>query len=172
MIINTYEDVVLRAFEEKDIPNKCRWINDPENNEFLHYDIPLEIEKTTQWFRNKNKDTRVDCVIEYEGTPVGVIGLLAIDKVNLKAEYYITIGEKSFKHKGIAYKATMAILDHAFRKLKLHKIYLNVDAENDIAKRLYEKAGFICEGHFAEDMFNQRKQRFIDRERYAIMSKN
>ena len=172
MIVNTYEDVVLRTFEERDIPDKCRWINDPENNKYLHYDIPLEIEKTTQWFNNKNNNTRIDCVIEYNGIPVGVIGLLSIDKLNSKAEYYITVGEKTFKHKGIAYKATMAIIDFAFCKLKLHKVYLNVDAENIIAKKLYEKAGFVCEGHFSDDIFNQREQRFIDRERFAIISKN
>ena len=46
--------VSIRKFDKKDIPNKVNWINDPRNNAFLHYDLPLEIEKTEVWFeRNK-----------------------------------------------------------------------------------------------------------------------
>ena len=38
--------VRIRKFERKDIPKKVEWINNPQNNKFLHYDIPLEVEKT------------------------------------------------------------------------------------------------------------------------------
>lgn len=169
MIVSKYEDVTLRLFEESDILKKVEWINNPENNQYLHYDLPLRIDKTTEWFRNKNNNSRVDCVIEYDGQPVGLIGLLSIDKVNFKAEYYITIGETSCKHKGIATKATRAILEYAFSVLKLHKVYLTVDAENVAAKKLYEKVGFQQEGLLIDDLYNQYENRFIDRERLAVL---
>ena len=38
-------NVTIRKFEEKDIANKIKWINDERNNRFLHYDLPLEYEK-------------------------------------------------------------------------------------------------------------------------------
>ena len=88
--------VTLREFREEDIERKVRWINDPETHRYLHYDLPLEVEKTRSWFRNKNEETRRDLVIEYEGCPVGVIGLLDINSRDRKAEYYITMGEKTF----------------------------------------------------------------------------
>ena len=93
---------------------------------------------------------------------------MSIDKNNSKAEYYITIGETSYKHKGIAQKASRIILEYAFENLKLHKVYLTVDAQNVIAKRLYEKLGFRQEGLFVDDLYNNRQQSFIDRERLAI----
>lgn len=170
MIISRYKDVILREFEETDIPKKVEWINNPANNQYLHYDLPLEIDKTVSWFRNKDNSRRVDCVIEYNGIPVGLIGLLQIDRINKKAEYYITIGETDFKHKGIATKATKAILEYAFVDLKLHKVYLTVDAKNENAIRLYEKAGFKQEGYFVGDLFRTRDNGYIDRERYAIIS--
>ncbi len=170
MIITQYMDVVLRDFEETDVPKKVEWINNPANNQFLHYDLPLRIDRTIEWFRNKDNSKRIDCIIEYNGIPVGLIGLLQIDKVNSKAEYYITIGENSFKRKGIATKATKAIIEYAFLELKLHKVYLTVDARNEHAIHLYEKVGFKREGYFVDDLFCARNFTFIDRERYAVVN--
>ena len=139
------DEIVIRKFTENDIENKVRWINNPENNSFLHYDIPLTISKTKEWFLNKNNLNRLDCTIEYNQIPVGVIGLLNIDNKNSKAEFYITIGETCFKRKGIAQKATEAMLQYAFDILRLNKVYLNVDEENVAACKLYEKCGFILQ---------------------------
>ena len=33
--------VTIRRFEKRDIPDKVTWVNDTENNRFLHYDLPL-----------------------------------------------------------------------------------------------------------------------------------
>lgn len=168
--IKKTKDVSLRFFLEDDIPNKIEWINNPNNNYYLHYDIPLEYSKTLNWFNNKNNDTRVDCVIEFNNIPVGLIGLLNIDNYNKKAEYYICLGEENYKGKGIAKTATKLILDYAFDELNLNKVYLNVDAENLVACALYDKVGFECEGTFKMDLFHHNK--FIDRKRYAILSSN
>lgn len=169
MIVSKYEDVILRDFEESDIPQKIEWINDPENNQFLHYDLPLKIDQTITWFRNKDNTKRKDCIIEYNGTPVGVIGLLQIDYINKKAEYYITVGESAYKHKGIATKASKAILKYAFKELHLHKVYLTVDAKNEKAIRLYEKVGFKQEGYFQDDLFHAKAFSYVDRVRYAVI---
>lgn len=172
MIISRYDDVTIRDFQEEDIPLKVEWINNPLNNKYLHYDIPLQLNKTIMWFRNRNVNNRIDCVIEYSEKPVGIIGLLAIDRINSKAEYYITVGDAEFKGKGIATKATKAILIYAFQKLNLHKIYLNVDADNTIARHLYEKCGFVQEGYFSDDLYRNSENRFIDRVRYSIFEQN
>jgi len=161
-------NITLRVFFETDIPDKIRWINDAENNLYLHYDIPLEYEKTMQWFRNKNNEKRLDLVIEYCGKPVGLIGLVEIDRVNNKAEYYICLGEKEFKGKGIAKSATKMLIDYSFTELGLNKVFLNVDAQNIVACHLYEKCGFECEGFFKKDMMHRGQ--YIDRKRYAILA--
>ena len=165
-----YEKVSLRDFSERDIENKIEWINNPANNTYLHYEIPLNYDKTLQWFLNKDNSKRVDCIIEYEGEPVGVIGLLAIDNQNSKAEYYITVGNEKYKNRGIATKASFLLLEYAFNDLFLNKVYLNVDADNEIACKLYEKIGFLCEGVFCEDM--KRNDYYIDRKRYSFLRKN
>lgn len=166
----TSDLVSLRDFTEDDIERKIEWINNPNNNQYLHYVIPLEYENTLRWFRQKDNAHRTDCIIEYDGVPVGVIGLLAIDTINQKAEYYITVGDALYQRKGIATKATMLILEYAFMDLHLNKVYLTVDAENEKACRLYEKVGMTCEGYFREDLFHRGK--LIDRKRYAILKEH
>ena len=163
-------DVAIREFTLEDVVRKVEWINNSENNEYLHYDIPLSIERTTDWFVKKDNTSRLDCVIEYKGTPVGVIGLLQIDHVNKKAEFYITIGVSEYKRKGIATTATRLMIEHAFKALKLKKIYLNVDEKNENACKLYEKVGFKCEGVFIKDMFF--KNEWINRRRYALLNED
>ena len=37
-----FGNVNIRPFTENDILNKVRWINDCENNKFLHYELPLD----------------------------------------------------------------------------------------------------------------------------------
>lgn len=158
--------VTIRKFDEDDIENKVRWINDSRNNEFLHYNIPLDIENTRKWFNNiKNNSNRYDMIIEYNNIPVGVIGIINIEKK--KGEYYITLGENDYKRKGISYEATKLILNYAFKTLGLEKIWLCVDEENIAARKLYEKVGFIQEGLLRKDIYFNGKM--INRCMYGIL---
>lgn len=156
-----YEDVKIRRFTFDDIPLKIEWINNPENNKFLHYDLPLEYEKTVAWFKkNENNKARFDVIIEYQGMPVGLAGLLNIDYKNLKAEDYITIGETSFKKQGIATKAGMLVALYGFEVLKLNKIYAYIELNNP-SLHLYLKKGFHVEGFLRNDLY--MSGRFVDR---------
>ena len=136
------EYVGIRPFAEKDIPDKVRWINDPENNQYLHYELPLEVDRTQRWFlNNKGRTDRYDAVITYDDVSVGIIGLLSIKDVS--AEFYITIGERTFLHKGIAKKASLLLLDYAFADLLLDCVYLYVEVDNISAQKLVEKCGLF-----------------------------
>ena len=65
--------VTVRKFQKEDIPNKVKWINNPANNQFLHYDIPIEISKTQRWFDNNvGRTDRYDAVIEANGIACGI----------------------------------------------------------------------------------------------------
>lgn len=160
-------NVVIRDFRQEDIEKKVQWINNPENNRYLHYDIPLEVERTKQWYEQKDNSVRQDCVIEFNGLPVGLIGLLGIDRINRKAEYYISMGSVAHKRQGIGAAATKLILEFAFNDLSLNKVFLNVDADNTVACHLYEKAGFHCDGVYRQDLMHRGL--LIDRKTYSIL---
>lgn len=137
--------VTIRRFEEKDVPNKVKWINDNRNNQFLHYDIPLSLEKTHSWYlKNQTLTNRFDAVIEYDSIPVGVIGLVNIH--DGKAEYYVTLGEPAYKGKGIAKKASDILLKYAFNGLELDEVYFYTEIDNVAAQHLFKKCGFHNQG--------------------------
>ena len=148
-------DVSIRKFERTDIPKKVEWINNPANNRFLHYDLPLCIEKTGKWFDAISTRTdRFDAVIEVDGIPVGTIGLLSIDHKNGKAEFYVAMGETVFKGKGVAAAASRLLLRHAFEDLELNRIYLFTEVDNIPAQRLFERLGFEREGELRQDVLS------------------
>ncbi len=147
--------IIIRPFDRDDITKKVQWINDPENNQYLHYDVPLTYEKTEKWYEShRDQENRYDATIEADGKPIGIVGLLDIDKKNSKAEYYITVGEKEYKGKGIATKATDLILEYAFRHINLNRVYLYVESQNTNAISLYERVGFIKEGELRDDILS------------------
>ena len=161
-------EIRIRQFERADIPKKGEWINNPENNQFLHYDIPISIEGTEQWFdSHAGDDSRYDAVIEVDGVAVGTIGLLDIDKKNSRAEYYIAMGETAYKGKGIAKEASKLILDYGFTTIGLNRIYLYTEIDNVAAQRLFEKVGFIREGLLRHDILSHGK--YVDRIIYGVL---
>ena len=160
--------IEIRKFERTDIPKKVEWINNPENNQFLHYDIPICVEKTEKWFDSHlGEEIRYDAVIEADGVPVGTIGLLSIDRKNSKAEYYIAMGEVAYKGKGVAKEASRLMLEYAFETLGLNRIYLFTEGENVAARKLFEKVGFVKEGIIRQDVVSHG--RFVDRVVYGFL---
>lgn len=159
--------ITVRKLRESDIDLKIKWINNEKNNQYLHYELPLEKNKTIEWF-NKIKENhyRYDGIIEFSGIAVGLIGLLSI--TNKKAEYYILLGEEEYKRKGIAKKASLELLNKAFFDYQVEYVYLYTECENKIAQKLFEKLGFKIEGVEKNKVLNRGK--YVDRF-YYILSK-
>ncbi len=157
--------ITIRKFDKVDIPKKVQWINDPRNNKYLHYDLPLEIEKTEKWYEaNKNRMDRYDATILCDDIPVGLIGLLSIS--DGKAEYYVTLGENEFKGKGVARQASYLLFEFAKEKLGLHSLYLYTEVENIPAQKLFERIGFKKIGIHEKDVYN--RDVLVSRYEYAI----
>jgi len=161
-------EIKIRKFQQDDIPYKVKWINDAENNQFLHYDLPLREDKTLLWFNLiKDRADRADYTITNNDEPVGLIGLLNIDGKNRKAEYYITLGGGEFKGKGIAKRASDLLIKESYRTYKLKSIYLYTEVDNLTAQKLFERIGFIKEGLLKEDLI--QKGRKVDRFIYGLL---
>lgn len=170
MMVNS-KKIHLRLFKKSDIVFKVKWINDPEINEYLHYDLPLCPDRTANWFQSiMGNSSREDYVYELfdnnTAIPLGLIGLIGIDKKNKKAEFYIINGEKDFWGKGLASEATNVFLNHVFLKHDLNKVYLYTEVNNIGAQKLFEKIGFKKEGLLKEDLIHMGNK--LDRYYYGI----
>ncbi len=161
--------ITIRKFDENDIEKKICWINDARNNQFLHYDLPLEYKKTLEWYnKNKNRKDRFDGVIEADSVPVGLIGLLSIETESGSAEFYIALGEQEYKGKGIAKKASEKMLKKAFEKYELKKVYLYTEKDNLVAQRLFTKIGFSQKALLKSHIIHNGRK--VDRYLYEITS--
>lgn len=157
-------NIKIRRFIEEDIPYKVKWINDNENNKYLHYDLPLTIERTKKWFKDiSSNNNRADYTIICNDEPAGLIGLLNIDLINRKAEFYIVLGDNKYKGKGIATIASDLLIKESNKKYDLNKIYLFTEVDNILAQILFERIGFLKEGCLVEDLIinNKKIDRFI-----------
>ena len=158
--------VTIRKFEKMDIPNKVKWINDTRNNTYLHYDLPLEVEKTERWYElNKDRVDRYDATILCDGAPVGLIGLLSISDGT--AEYYVSMGEQAYKGKGIAKEASRLLLEYAQHELNLISVYLYTEIDNIAAQKLFEKIGF--EKKYVEEKSANNRGKLVDRYFYEYV---
>lgn len=165
---NNLKKVTIKAFSEEEIPLKVQWVNNPKNNTYLHYDLPLSVEGTNKWFAStKDRNDRYDATIFLDEKPVGLIGLLSMDPKNKKAEYYVLLGDTEVKGQGVAKRASHALLEKAFDEFELNKVYLYTEVENLLAQHLFESVGFKREGTVREDVY--RDGSYHDRILYGLL---
>lgn len=147
----------LRLMEEKDIPYKVKWINDPKVNKTLNFDYPISEIGTRHWLNKVSIDnTRKDFIVclKEDDRPIGYGGLLNIDIKNSKAESYMGIGETDCWGKGYAKEIRAILLEYAFMELHLNKVYSYVWEENTKMIKVNEKAGFKVEGTLRDDVYS------------------
>jgi RimJ/RimL family protein N-acetyltransferase len=165
------KNIRLRAITELDLQMKVNWINDPDVHKYLHYEIPLRLDKTIEWFQRVSKDnTRYDLIIEtIESTPIGLIGLIGINKRYQSAEFYIAIGNKEYWGRGVGAEASSLIANWAFTSLELYKLWVTVRAENKAMIAMMTKIGYKIEGTLKEERVVDGKR--VDIVRMGLLKK-
>jgi len=148
--------VYLRPLDEDDLDRCLGWINDPEIVVTLGRRTPMSRSMEREWLLGQYKSDRdlpLAIVLNDGDRHIGNVGLHAIDHVDRSAEFGLLIGEKDAWGEGYGPEAGRLILDHGFRQLGLHRIFLRVYAFNDRAQRVYAKLGFLHEGVLRESYF-------------------
>jgi RimJ/RimL family protein N-acetyltransferase len=154
------ERLRLRPLDEAALALKVRWYNDPEIRKTLILDERLELEGTRRWFERIAGDAgRCDLVIEMpEGTPVGLISLLHIDRRHKTAEIIVVIGEKDYWGKGVMAEAESLLMGWAFESLGLEKIWAQARPENLASLITMKKLGFQIEGTLRQDVIQDGRR--------------
>ena len=140
----------LRELSHKDIKKINEWRADKELIDSLgapYRYIDMEIDE--QWYQSylKNRDNTLRCAITKndDDNILGLISLTSINYINRIAVLHIMIG-KNGQGKGAGTFAINEILKYAFLTLNLNRIELQVLDDNERAKYLYKKLGFVEEG--------------------------
>lgn len=148
--------IYLRGLEHEDLVLRPKWFNDPEINRTLLMDFPISKASTEEWFRRASQKTNVlnlSICDKQTDSVIGMAGLLQIDQTHRHAQFYMTIGEKSFWGRRIPDEVIPIVLRYAFTYRNLQKVYLWTIPSNDRARHVYERNGFIKEAHMRSHYF-------------------
>ena len=148
------QKVSLRPITDGDTDLIVRWRNDPAVYSFFIFRQTFTPEMHRDWLETKVKTGKVIQYIILAGEdhlPVGSVYFRDVDTLHSSAEYGIFIGEEWARNRGFGSETARLFTRFGLDVLGLHRISLKVLGGNDIARRSYEKAGFVCEGT-ARDM--------------------
>ena len=150
---------MLRKLEKKDAPLMIEWMHDPDVNcnfraDFAH----MTLEQSQNFVEHSfDEESQNFAFVDENDEYMGTISLKHISETDKNAEYAV-VTRKCAQGTGIAYEATMDILEYAFEKLGLHRVYLNVLEENVRANKFYKKCGFRYEGTFQDHLCIQESE--------------
>ncbi len=161
----------LRAVEPEDAENAFRWMNDREVSRGLMARYPFSFETEREWVKNAVKPLdfgNVRFAIETrDGVHIGICGLHRASAENRHAELGIMIGEKEYWGRGFGTDTMLTLLRFAFEQMNLHKVTLGVFEFNERGLAMYTKLGFVEEGRFRDDLFQDG--RYWDLVRMSIL---
>lgn len=162
----------LRELERKDLPIINRWRNDAELIALLGAPFRyINLDVDMKWFDGymSNRGNAVRCAItkENDDTILGLVSLVSINYMNQSAEFHIMIGDKENQGQGMGTFAVNEMLKHAFYNMNLQRVELTVLEDNERARHLYEKCGFVYEGRKRQAKF--KNGRFLDMLLYSIL---
>ena len=168
------ERLRLRSLEKDDLPKFVEWLNDPEVRENLFVNHPLSMAEEEQWFEHVLKQPQYErpLCIEVQTDEgwelIGNLGLMGISNTNRSAELGVMIGNKHHWNKGYGTEAITLLVNHAFKELNLHRVFLRVYDTNPRGRRCYEKVGFRHEGTLRDAIFKGGK--YIDMHMMSVLS--
>jgi len=148
--------IYLRLMEKEDCVYRTNWINDEETRKTLMFDWPLSLSGTEKWFDIQDLDPKKRnfmIVSKDSNLPIGITGLIDIDFRHLRGQFYMTIGEKDYWGKRIPDESIPLVLNYGFNELGLNRIYLYTLNNNERARKVYERNGFIYEGKLRKHYF-------------------
>lgn len=164
--------VTLRPVIEEDWELRYEWLTDPVVNQTLPSGsgmplTPEVIRERTRRYAQADQSAAYFTITREDGIPIGNTQLFNIHPWSRHAEFGIWIGDKKVWGKGYATEVIGVVLDFAFERLNLHKVYLTVDADNPGAIRAYEKAGFYKDGILRDEVF--KNGQYVDRIMMSIL---
>jgi RimJ/RimL family protein N-acetyltransferase len=155
--------VELRQVTREDVGRIAEWLKDPEVAEswfgrytygdaaHLGYQPEVMLKASDEeWdavFRDPHHEPHRDIFSIYtlQGEHIGE-GQLSIDEALGDAQLSILIGRKDLWHMGYGTASVLAMLEHVFDHLGLHRVWVDVPEYNSAARAMFQRIGFQHEG--------------------------
>ena len=131
---------------------------------------PATAAKFRGWLARLKNPSHFGFLVTERGTGalVGVVNISEIVLGSLKSAYlgyYVFAG---FERQGLMREALQAVVRHAFRSLKLHRLEANIQPGNAASIALARSCGFSKEGF--SPRYLKIGRRWRDHERWAVVA--
>lgn len=166
-------DKVALAPLEKDAfcRNMAVWVHDDQATRYMLTGVfPMTHEALQREYERiggNNADIVLAVMRKEDGAFVGTAGLYAIAWQARNAEFRIFLGDRSAWNGGLGTEAAALLVQYAFDRLNLNKVWLGVNEANKGAIKSYEKAGFVHEGKLRQEVY--RNGRYYDALRMSLL---
>ena len=149
--------VILRAFEQKDLEDNHRFVNDASTalDMLRGFPLPSSYSDESQWLSQQTSYTRGEyqfAVDNQDGCLVGRCGLIKVDWKNRSGEVAIMIG-REWRGRGYGSDALRVLCAFCFDQMNIHHLKVTVLGFNTAAIHCYLACGFQKEGVLREDVF-------------------
>ncbi len=159
------ENLIIRKYsKETDREVLKSWLTDEKSKLFLLSRTSannLDIDKL-----DNDESHLFGLVTLRNGTPIGLLTLLNIDKKNKKAEMRKLIGNSEYRGRGFAKEATRLWIDYCINVFELKKIYINTLEINIKNISLNRHLGFKIEGVLKNECYIDGKHYDVFRMAY------
>lgn len=153
------EKVKLREKRLADAADDYAWLTDAELAELDA--VPLPTTTFPQYLAAYTSDLRYPPTIRHqfaietgEGKHIGNCTYYGIDNDKKEAELGIMIGDRDYWDQGYGTATVAALLDYAFQRTKLNRLYLKTLAANRRAQKCFARCGFTPYGHLKKDGYS------------------
>jgi len=153
------EKVKLREKRLADAADDYAWLTDAELAELDA--APLPTTTFPQYLAAYTSDLRYPPTIRHqfaietgEGKHIGNCTYYGIDNDKKEAELGIMIGDRDYWDQGYGTDAVAALLDYAFQRTKLNRLYLKTLVANRRAQKCFARCGFTPYGRLQKDGYS------------------
>ena len=152
------DDIKIKKFEKNDLNN---FKNFSPYDDILLTDYNLCFLKESEikkWEKKIKSKKNYYFAVFLNEIMIGYIGISRISFLNSNYELSLSLDEK-YCSKGYGFKSLRLFLEYYFKNFDKYSIWLNVNAFNQRAIKLYEKIGFEKISEFLGDFEVQRMQK-------------
>lgn len=156
---STEDDVsiLLDAYQDESFIRLYRSNNPKQTEKQLREDLAKRAK------RSPTKIGYLELMIEHKQYgPIGVAALGDYSPLHKRAEYMIGLFDEKHRHAGYGVEAALLVIDLAFNKYHLNKVYCYVYDYNEYTNQGVIRFGFKNEGILEQHHFSLRENRFVD----------
>lgn len=143
---------------EHHLDSCVKWLNDSSLTQFLIAGrFPQYVSDEKEWFDRNSKSTNERICLAIHTIANGeFIGIMGLEKINFIHRHAMTgsfIGEERNRGQSYGHDAKMILLNHAFNRLNLHKVYATAIAFNQRSIKFNQRCGYKVEGRRQQHLF-------------------